>query len=141
MACILYRQARRGEPRKVEHYSRETHGALLEGWLRARGVEHPAILDGLPPTGFVVGGCAAGFLYLTDAPVAYVDSFVTDKAVPAYQRRAALRGLCRAILDAAELAGARVTCASTSAPTIIEAFTAEGMTPAGTGHVYLMRRI
>lgn len=116
------------------------HGPLIEGWLRARGVGADLGIEGLPPTGFVVDRCAAGFLYRTDGCVAYVDSFVTDPEAPKYRRREALRVIMRVLSLEAEVAGFRVIAGATSVSSLVEASVSEGLEVVGSGCTYVARR-
>ena len=68
-----------------------------------------------PPTGYLVDGCAIGFLYATNAPLfGYLDGIVTDPAAPARRRYRALNYLCVLLKDEAQALGIRILIASTA---------------------------
>ncbi len=78
----------------------------LNRWYAAHG-EPPLALALLPPTGYVVEGVAAGFLYRTDAPgLVLVDGLVTSPDAPIRARARALAEIVERIVALARDEGA-----------------------------------
>lgn len=100
----------------VERWDPDIHLALLGNWLHERGQATGAGDARLyPSTGFVVDGCAIGFVYATNAPlVGYIDGIVTDPAAPARRRYFALECLCVVLRQEAKALGIEVLFANTN---------------------------
>jgi hypothetical protein len=73
---------------KVEIYEPAKHRALVEGWLRERGMPVPEP-EMFPPFGVVVDGCVAGFLLCTDSKQCFIDQVVGDPSANPFVRKAA----------------------------------------------------
>ncbi len=65
---------------KLEAWDLVKHGPTLVEWSRLRG--QGCMPELYPSTGLVVGDCVAGFLFLTNSPVAYIDGLTSDPQAP-----------------------------------------------------------
>jgi hypothetical protein len=79
----------RGASLSVEPYDPDLHADLIRGWCRAHGVSD-TMLRFLPEEGFVVDRVCAGFLYQTDARVALLEGFISDRYADTDRRDLAL---------------------------------------------------
>ena len=70
---------------QVERWDIDTHYAILDSWMRARGSTLGDVRL-LPRTGFIVDRSFAAFLYKTDSSVAFLDSALSNPDVPARRR-------------------------------------------------------
>jgi hypothetical protein len=100
----------------------DAHEKLVESWLVHRGLDLPAHWKGFPPTGAVVNRCYAGFVYLTNSEVAYLDSFVSDKASDADLRNKSLLSLVEYLEFVAAQHGKNQMVVAPHAPTFLKAF-------------------
>jgi hypothetical protein len=123
----------------IERWNPAEHMPLLGKWLVARGLTTGAGWEELyPATGFVVDGCAIGFLYRTDAPhVGWLDGIVSDPDVPKTVRGPALYVLCKELYAEAERQGLRLVWATTAAPTLVAIGGELGAQVFGRDHVCL----
>ena len=87
--------------------------AQLAGWCRMRGFEEFRDND-LPPCGFIEDDVAVGFVYFTDAGVAFVETLITNPIAPAPMRHRALCDIGEALIAEAKNRGARRILAFTS---------------------------
>lgn len=99
---------------RIERWDPDKHLGVLGGWLRARGQALDAGDAKLyPSTGFLVGRCAVGFVYATNAPhVGYLDGIVTDPKATGRQRYLALQDLCVELVGEAEHLGIKLLWAT-----------------------------
>lgn len=125
----------------VERWSTARHLALLNQWLRARGMpETPGDAGLLPPLGAVADDCAACFLYTTDAhAIAYLDGLVTDPSVSHERRRAATRACFEHLADAAKGLGIRGLVACTRHAMPLEELQANGFKVHDSGLTWLVK--
>lgn len=79
----------RGASLTVEPYDPHLHAELIRGWCRAHGLSD-TMLRFLPEEGFVVDQVCAGFLYQTDARVALLEGFISDRYADTDRRDLAL---------------------------------------------------
>lgn len=118
-----------------ERFDYDTHAPLLAAWQRARGLPGDVGPRELyPRTGLVVDGCAAGFLYRTDARgVAYLDGFIADPAVDADRRARALDILVAELVRAADEGGVVALWAQTPHRSLVEVGERHGFRKWSTG--------
>lgn len=103
---------------RIEKWDPDKHGKTVEGWLRARHNLSPVEWECFPPTGFVVDGCYAGFVYLTNSSVAYLDAFVSDPDAPKEARENASHVLIEELLALARQHRVSRVCGATSSSRI-----------------------
>lgn len=99
--------------------------AALNTWAAARGLS-ALPLGILPPNGFIVPDTAAGFLYLTDAGLAFSHNFITNPAVPGPDRYAALVAIREAVIARARDLGVQHLMGWSNNPTAIKLATDRG---------------
>lgn len=73
------------------------------GWFHSRNIEITP--DYLPPTGFIVPGTAAGFIFATDSNWCVFECFIGNKNITREQRQAALRLIVPEMLKEAKEMG------------------------------------
>ncbi len=112
---------------RIERWDPARHVPVVAGWIRARGMGTDAgDTSLLPSTGFVVDGIVAGFLYRTDAALAFIDSFVGDPNAGRDARGAALDVLISALQAEARRLGYTAIAGTPSIPSVIERFRTNG---------------
>jgi hypothetical protein len=126
----------------VERWDPEKHLDILTGWLRAREEAEDAGPPGLyPPTGFVVDNCAAGFLFVTNAPlIGYIDGIATDPHVTSRRRYHAIEALLAVLLNESRHHGIRLLCAATAVVGLSGMGQQFGFKVLGHGYQYLGRK-
>lgn len=87
-----------------EPYVHEKHYKLLCGWLWAKGIPAPNP-QFFPVYGFIVDGCAIGFLVRTDSKQSYMDYVAADPDVAQRKRDEALNFLFRHVQEEARKQG------------------------------------
>ncbi len=112
---------------ETERWSPALHGPLVSGWIRARGLgEDAGDLSLLPTSGFVIGGIAVGFIYLTNSSLAFMDGFMTDPASDPKERSLALDLLIVALFDEARSLGYKAVAGTTSAQPLADRLAQHG---------------
>lgn len=82
--------------------------------------------DMLPPTGLIVPGRAAGFLYRTDSRIAWLEFIVSNPTCDKIERRQALDAVIRALLSEARTLGFKSVFTSAAHPSLIARYQAHG---------------
>ncbi len=126
---------------KIERWDPEFHLPLLSKWMVARGGS-PEVGDArmYPPTGLVVDDCAAGFLFLTNAPLfGYLDSFITNPDAPGERRYKAMKLLFEVLIEEADSAGVRLLAGVSTASLIIHLGLESGFKLYETGLTHIVR--
>lgn len=80
--------------------------AQIAGWFRARGMEPPRRGD-FPSFGLIEEGIGAGFLMVTDTPLAIIDFFITNPDAARRRRHAAMDAITEGLLRQAKHLGFR----------------------------------
>lgn len=112
---------------QVERWQPVLHVPLVEGWIRARGLGDAAgDVSLLSPDGFVVGGIAVGFVYLTNSNLAFMDGFMTDPSSSREDRSAALDALIVLLMAEARDLGYTAVAGTTSAQPLADRLTQHG---------------
>ncbi len=94
------------------------HGEMIRSWARRR--ELPELrLDLLPPTGRIVPDLAVGFMYRTDTPIAFIESFVANPDADAAERDAAIDRVVHALFDDLRAAGCELIWGWTARDVIV----------------------
>ena len=73
------------------------------GWFEARGI--PMEPDYLSPTGFIVPGKAAGFIFSTDSNFVIFECFVGNPEITSEERQQALRQIVPVMIQEAKEMG------------------------------------
>lgn len=72
----------------------------LARWVRARDLDEFRENE-LPPIGFIVDEVAAGFLFLTDGNVGFLETFITNPYAPSEKRNIAILDIFTALRERA----------------------------------------
>ncbi len=111
----------------TERWNPATHGPVVSEWIRARGLgENAGDLSLLPTSGFVIGGIAVGFIYLTNSRLAFMDGFMTDPTSDRRERDLALDLLIVALFDEARELGYTAVAGTTSAQPLADRLAQHG---------------
>lgn len=86
----------------LREYTKEDY-IEVSGWFHSRSISITE--DYLPPTGFIVPGIAAGFVYATDANFCIFESFIGNPQVSKEERQKALREIVPAMIREAKEMG------------------------------------
>lgn len=102
----------------VERFDAERHVPILLSWHvgtpRTSNAVDPRLY---PSTGFVVDGCAVGFLYLgVGTSVGFVANVLTDPRATPAERRSALERLADVLIAEAEALGVSAVRLATNDP-------------------------
>jgi hypothetical protein len=74
----------------------------------------------LPKTGFIVPGKAAGFIYLTDSPVAFMECLVGARDIDAQVRNEALDVIVIALCEEAKRRGCTIVMGTTQFDALVK---------------------
>lgn len=125
---------------QAEAWDPSVHVPMVTGWIRARELgEDAGDVALLPPTGLVVGGIAAGFVYMTNGGVAFIDSFMTDPASSKADRSEALDTLMVLLVAQAKELGYAVVIGTTTAQPLADRFHQHGFSVSD--GFYVVRRV
>lgn len=102
--------------------------AAIERWLAGRDAVELFDWTLLPGDGLIVPQLAAGWIYLTDAPVAFVDPLVRNPEAPAEAASAALDAIVRGLIEIARANRKRLVLAHARQPAVIERAQRHGFT-------------
>lgn len=95
----------------VRPYELTDYPTIVE-WAEQYGIEQRE--TGLPKTGFIVPGVAAGFIYSTDSDCCWIENVIANKDATKDEKDEALDLLVPALLQKAEEMGFRVAYATTN---------------------------
>jgi len=98
-------------------YDAERHYGPIIDWLAGHGLA-PIPLAMFPPTGYVVEGLAAVFVYHTQSTVAFIETLVSNPGADKRDANRALDAAVRAALRECEDAGCEAVIATTSLPAV-----------------------
>ncbi len=124
---------------KTRPYSQADH-VRLSNWWTAHGWP-PVSSTILPPNGYIVGECAAAFLYLTDSPIAWMEWLVADPEAPKEFRSACINQLVDHIAEVARQKGASLLFTSTNHPALEKRLTENGFQVGDRGMVLLFKQV
>lgn len=99
----------------IREWNRENDYPILLRWWKTHKFAAPMQMV-LPETGYVADECAAGFLYLSNSPLAMLEWVVCDPAAPKEKRGPAVNDLIDHICISAKLAGSLVIFTTTVLP-------------------------
>jgi len=94
------------------------HHDEVSGWWKERGWA-PIPLATLPTTGFIVPGVCAGFLYLTDSNLCFLEWVISNPESESQDRSKGLDLLIDELLTEAENLGYKVVSTVTTHPKLI----------------------
>jgi hypothetical protein len=80
-------------------YVREEHFEQVRGWLRFW--KQDIVPKALPRNGFIIPGKAAGFLYLTDSSVAWIENLIAAPGLSREERTQAVDAIVTAVIERA----------------------------------------
>jgi hypothetical protein len=103
---------------KVIPYVREEHFEQVRGWLRHWKQDLPP--TALPRNGFVIPGKAAGFLYLTDSSVAWIENLVAAPGLSREERSQAADAIVTAVIDRARELGVEMLMGYTRLDAVVQ---------------------
>lgn len=113
----------------LERWNATKHLPLVHEWTRLRKLGDDAgdVLL-MPPTGFVADGIVAGFLFLTNSKLGFMDSFISDPRATKEARGAAIEQIMEAIIRDARELGLHALAGSICVPSLAAHVTRCGFT-------------
>ena len=116
------------------------HLPLIGQWLDGWGLEYVSDASLYPPTGYVVDGCAAGFIYSTNAPgLAFIDNLVTDPKAAPRDRYVAICRLTTALLELADGMGVKLIMGTSNIRGVIRICESQGFKVYDKGYELIAR--
>lgn len=125
---------------KAVPYNDAEHGPAVQTWCRDRnmGVFPDAWL---PPTGAIVEGVLAAWLYKTDSGLCYLENLISSPSSTATERAIALPLVLRALEAEAVRCGFKYAIGFSSIPTVVQAASVFGMKPSKTPFYTLVKEL
>lgn len=123
----------------IRDYTKEDYATLCEWWKSKDFTPPPEEL--LPATGYVCNEIAAGFLYLTNSPIAWAEWIVGNPEVDKEARSIALDELINHVCCAAKKAGSIVVFSSSNNAHFMKRLTTLGFVVGDTDTAQLFRRL
>lgn len=122
----------------IEPFEASKHWDTVRDWLAWHKIplETP---ETLPPTGLLSDGIVCGWLFKTDARIAFMDCFVADPFSKPDDRKTAIHALIDALLDKARECGMKAVAGVTTVPALAEKLTEHGFK--GEAGTYLVRSL
>ncbi|GHG84957.1 hypothetical protein [Comamonas sp. JC664] len=102
----------------LEPYVPELHFEHIKAWLQSW--DEIVTPDGLPQTGFVVPGKAAGFLYRTDSSLALIENLVAAPGLSKEERNEAVDLVVAAICKEATRLGFKILLGTTQLDAVVK---------------------
>lgn len=115
------------------------YAELANWWTEYGWSPIPASL--LPASGLIVPGLAAGFVYLSNSSLAWIEWVVGNPAAPSADRDAALEILIPALMEQAKAAGAEMAVLATKHKKLIGRLESHGFQASDTDMTHLVRRL
>lgn len=103
---------------KVVPYVREEHYEQVRGWMRLWKQDMPP--TALPRNGFIIPGKAAGFLYLTDSSIAWIESLVAAPGLSREERSQAVDAIVTAVIERARELGVEMLMGYTHLDAVVQ---------------------
>jgi len=91
--------------------------AEVSGWAKERGQEYSA--DLLPPTGVIIPGIAAYFLYTTNSKTCFLENLISNPNTSSIERDKAIEVVTHTLVRFAREQGYTVAYACTNAPIVV----------------------
>ena len=91
---------------KIKRYAPEDFIEIMS-WYEKRGTKFDDY-NLLPSVGFVVPGVGAGFIYMTDRPVAFIEGYITNPDASSNNRSEALDAITFHLLCHARTHGCKI---------------------------------
>lgn len=99
--------------RKVTQYKPE-HYHEIAGWFVKRRLKVPPMW-GLSDTGYIIHGVAAGFLYLTNSGIGYIDCLIANPEASKDDRNNGIDSIIRRVISQAHASyNVKMLCCSSS---------------------------
>jgi hypothetical protein len=111
----------------------EQHLEVVQAWSAAHGA--PCVLETLPANGFI-SDAAAGWLYLTDSSVGFIEHFVTNPAASLRARHGSVGEIGDALVGVARGLGVRRLISMTAHRSIGRIMRRHGCLYLGPMHVF-----
>ena len=89
----------------VELWTPDVHRELVAAWVSGHGKVPADLFAQISPTGIVVNRRVAGWLYMTNGPIAFADQFVSDPLSQKEDRRRDIHILIKALCSMAKESG------------------------------------
>lgn len=96
----------------------EQHYAQVHEWLAHWNEQ--LVPEGLPKTGFIIPGKAAGFLYRTDSSLALIENLVAAPGLSKEERNVALDAVVVAVCEEAARQGFKILMAYTLLDAVVK---------------------
>ncbi len=90
----------------VQRYNMDLHSGMVDSWYKDRGLT-PIPQDMLPPTGIIVPGKAAAWMYRADGGLCLIEGLISSNKISKLERSDAINSVVKALLDVAARTGAR----------------------------------
>ncbi len=110
----------------------EEHFEELQRWFQARNED--LAREGLPQSGFVIPGKAAGFLYRTDSSLALIENLVASPELRPEERSAAVDAIVLAVSDEARRLGFKMLLGYTQLDAVVKRAVRLGFTYVAGGY-------
>lgn len=125
---------------KAITYNAVQHGPDVQGWCRDRAMSvFPEAW--LPPTGAIVEGVLAAWLYKTDSGLCYMENVISSPSSTHEERAEALAIVAAWLELEAVRCGFRYLLGFSSIPTVIQVAEAFGMKPSKTPYFTLVKEL
>lgn len=114
---------------------------LLNGWLDGHGKPANLTENELPAVGLIVDDVAAGFLYVTDSSVAFLENFVSNPKAPKRKVREAVDEIIKRLMIFAHEAGISRLVGLTTRKSMAKRAQAAGFQPTPGAYSLLTARV
>lgn len=112
----------------------------LDKWFKSHGMD-PITAHYLPKTGFIVDGVAAGFLYVTDSAVGWIENLISNKATSVEERNTALDLVVQAALSHAKSIGLECVVGFTELAPVADRAEKLGFARSAKPYTFVSRRL
>jgi hypothetical protein len=121
----------------IRRYKDSDYG-MIKKWAKSRGMLAPKAAS-LSTLGYICDERVAGWIYLTDSNIAFIDGVISNPdTVPSF-RRMALKKLCGAMVEKAQQMGYTNIIATTKHPAIQKICEDMGFVTAPDFKIYALR--
>lgn len=119
-----------GDPTPIP-YVPEQHYAQVLRWFELFG--ETIFPEVLPPTGLIIPGVAAGFLYRTDSSLAMIESLVANREAPKEERTRAIDAIIVGLSREAQKQGFKTVLGFTQLDAVVQRVHRLGWSSMGEG--------
>lgn len=121
-------------------YNPEVHKEQLKQWYKDWKLS-PNVVEYLPKIGVIAEEVCAVFLYQTDAPVCFVDNFISNKFADKEIKDKCLDQISEIICHIAAEQGYKFVMASTRQKAVVERSARHNWAEIGKNYTCIMRRL